>query len=44
MDVFGKSYRNQNISEGLNSIDVADLPAGILIFKIGDHVQKIMKK
>lgn len=43
MDVFGKSYRNQNISEGLNTIDVADLPAGILIFKIGVQVQKILK-
>lgn len=43
MDVFGKSYRNQNISEGLNTIDVADLSAGILIFKIGVQVQKILK-
>ncbi|MBK6500462.1 MAG: hypothetical protein IPG00_20870 [Saprospiraceae bacterium] len=39
MDVFGKSYRNHNISEGLNTIDVADLPA----FKIGVQVQKILE-
>ena len=43
MDVFGKSLINQDLSEGLNTIDVVDLPDGILIFKIGDQIQRILK-
>jgi hypothetical protein len=37
MDVYGKVLKNQDISEGQNTINLSELPYGILIFVVGDQ-------
>ncbi|MBK8056297.1 MAG: T9SS type A sorting domain-containing protein [Saprospiraceae bacterium] len=44
MDVYGKLYKQQDISEGQNTINLSELPSGILIFVVGDHRYKVLKK
>jgi hypothetical protein len=44
MDVYGKLYTKRDISEGQNSINLSEHPAGILIFVVGDQRFKVLQK
>jgi hypothetical protein len=44
MDVYGRVLINQNIPEGQNTINLSELPVGILIFMLGDQRYKVMKE
>jgi Secretion system C-terminal sorting domain len=44
MDVYGKVLSKQDISEGQNTINPAELPSGILIFVVGDQRFKVLKE
>jgi len=44
MDVYGKLYYHQVISEGQNTINLSELPSGILIFVVGDQRYKVLKE
>jgi hypothetical protein len=44
MDVYGKVLSKHDISDGQNTIDLAELPAGILIFVVGDQRYKVLKE
>jgi hypothetical protein len=44
MDVYGKLYTQQTISEGQNTINLSALPTGILIFVVGDRRFKVLKE
>lgn len=44
MDVFGRVLSKQDISEGQNTINLAELPIGILIFVAGDQRFKVLKE
>jgi hypothetical protein len=44
MDVYGKLYSHQAISEGQNTINLSELPTGILIFVVGDQRFKVLKE
>jgi hypothetical protein len=43
-DVYGKLYYNQVISDGQNSINLSDIPTGILILVVGDQRFKVLKE
>ncbi|MFZ1748786.1 MAG: T9SS type A sorting domain-containing protein [Saprospiraceae bacterium] len=43
-DVYGRVLTKQDISEGQNTINLAELPKGILIFVVGDQRYKVLKK
>ena len=44
MDVYGRLLTKQDISEGQNTINLPALPAGILIFAVGDQRFKVLKE
>jgi len=44
MDVYGKLYSHQVISEGQNTINLSEFPSGILIFAVGDQRFKVLKE
>ena len=44
MDVYGRLLNTQDISEGQNTINVSELPTGILIFVVGDQRYKVLKE
>ena len=44
MDVYGRLLLNQDIPDGQNTINLAELPAGILIFVVGDRRFKVLKE
>ena len=44
MDVYGKVLKKQDISEGQNTINLSELPSGILIFVVGDQRFKVLKE
>ncbi len=44
MDVYGRVLTKQDISEGQNTINLAELPTGILIFVVGDQRFKVLKE
>ena len=44
MDVYGKVHSKQEISEGQNTINLAELPKGILIFVVGDQRYRVLKE
>jgi len=44
MDVYGKLYTHEAISEGQNTINLSELPSGILIFAVGDQRFKVLKE
>jgi hypothetical protein len=44
MDVYGRLLNTEDISEGQNTINVSELPTGILIFAVGDQRFKVLKE
>jgi hypothetical protein len=44
MDMYGRLLINQIISEGQNTINLTELPSGILIFVAGDQKFKVLKE
>jgi hypothetical protein len=44
MYVYGKLYSQQDISEGQNTINLTELPSGILIFVVGDQRYMVLKE
>lgn len=44
MDVYGRVLSKQYISEGQNTINLGELPSGILIFVVGDRIYRVFKK
>ncbi len=44
IDVYGRVIRRQDLSEGQNTINLSELPTGILIFVVGDQRYKVLKK
>jgi len=44
MDIYGRVLISQNIPEGQNTINLSELPAGILIFMLGDQRYKVLKE
>ena len=43
-DVYGRSLSKQDIFEGQNTINLSELPSGILIFVVGDQRYKVLKE
>lgn len=43
-DVYGRVLSKQEIQEGQNTINLAELPTGILIFVVGDQRFKVLKE
>jgi hypothetical protein len=44
MDVYGRLLTIQDITEGQNTINLSELPTGILIFVVGDLRYKVLKE
>jgi len=44
MDVYGRVLTKEDISEGQNTINLAGLPSGMLIFVVGDRRFKVLKE
>jgi len=44
IDVYGRVLSKQDISEGQNTINLGQLPRGILIFVVGDKRYKVLKE
>ena len=44
MDMYGRVLINQDISEGQNTLEISELPSGILIFVVGDQRFKVLKE
>jgi hypothetical protein len=44
MDVYGRVLTKEDISEGQNTINLAGLPSGMLIFVVGDQRFKVLKE
>ncbi|HMT54859.1 MAG TPA: T9SS type A sorting domain-containing protein [Saprospiraceae bacterium] len=44
IDVYGRLLNTQDISEGQNTINVSELPTGILIFAVGNQRFKVLKE
>jgi hypothetical protein len=44
MDVYGRLLLNRDIYDGQNTINLAELPTGILIFVVGDQRFKVLKE
>ncbi|MBK9737728.1 MAG: T9SS type A sorting domain-containing protein [Saprospiraceae bacterium] len=44
MDVYGMVLLNRDISDGQNTINLSTLPAGILVFVVGDQRYKVLKE
>jgi len=42
MDVYGRVLSKQDISEGQNTINLSQLPTGILIFVVGNQRYKVL--
>jgi hypothetical protein len=43
-DVYGRLLLNRDISDGQNTINLSELPTGILIFVVGDQRFKVLKE
>lgn len=43
-DVYGRVLSKQEIQEGQNTINLGELPSGILIFVVGDQRYKVLKE
>ncbi len=44
MDIYGRVLKRQNLSEGQNTVEISELPSGILIFVVGDCRFKVLKE
>jgi len=44
MGVYGRLLKIQDISKGQNTINLSELPTGILIFVVGYQRYKVLKK
>lgn len=44
MDVYGRVLSKQEIQEGQNTINLGELPSGMLIFVVGDQRFKVLKE
>ncbi|MCB9308908.1 MAG: T9SS type A sorting domain-containing protein [Lewinellaceae bacterium] len=43
-DVYGRVLSKQDMSVGQNTINLADLPTGMLIFVVGDQRYKVLRE
>jgi hypothetical protein len=41
---YGRILTKEDISDGQNTIEISDLPSGILIFVVGDQRYKVLKE
>ena len=43
-DVYGRVLKTQDVSEGQITVEISELPTGILIFVVGDQRYKVLKQ
>lgn len=44
MDVYSRVLTKEDISEGQNTVEISELPSGILIFVVGNQRYKVFKE
>ena len=44
VDLIGRILKKQTISKDQNTVDLSELPSGILIFVVGDQSFKVLKE
>ena len=43
-DVYGRVLKTQDVSKGQITVEISELPTGILIFVVGDQRYKVLKE